>query len=197
MEFLKQNEGQAWILFKNGDNKMFTAIYSAYSQKLYQYGLKFTQNRSIIEDSIQDLFLDLWKNRRTIGLTDNILRYLFKSFRHKLVRRLQQEKRYDLNNDPEAFSFDVTYSFEQVLILREIAEREMKIFRTVLDGLTPRQKEAIYLKFTNGLSYEEVSGIMEMSLEACRNLVYRAVKGLREAITAGTGPDYPEKRHQR
>lgn len=184
MEILKQNEGQVWFMFKNGDNSMLTAIYSAYSRKLYQYGLKFTQNRTIIEDSIQDLFFELLKNRKTIGTTDNILRYLLKSFRNKLFRLLKQEKRYDLTNESEEYPFEIIYSFEHELILQENADLKIMVFHKVLQDLTPRQKEAIYLKFTSGLKYEEVSEIMEMSLESCRNLIYRAVKALREAVQA-------------
>jgi len=184
MEILKQNEGQAWFMFKDGDNKMFTAIYSAYSRKLYRYGLKFTQNTTLIEDSIQDLFFELLKNRKTIGTNDNILRYLLKSFKNKLFRLLKQEKRYDLKNESEEYSFEILYSFEHEVILQENSDRKMMVFQKVLHELTPRQKEAIYLRFTNGLKYEEVSEIMDMSLESCRNLIYRAVKSLREAIQA-------------
>lgn len=184
MEILKQNESQVWFMFKNGDNKMFSAIYSAYSRKLYQYGLKFTPNRTLIEDSIQDLFFELLKNRKTIGTTDNILRYLLKSFRNKLFRLLKQEKRYDLKNDSGEFAFEIMSSFEHELILQESVDHRMMVFQKVFKDLTPRQKEAVYLKFTSGLDYEAVSEIMEMSLESCRNLIWRAVKSLREAVQA-------------
>ncbi|OFY46821.1 MAG: hypothetical protein A2X22_04950 [Bacteroidetes bacterium GWF2_49_14] len=169
-------------MFRNGDNSMFSAIYSEYSRKLYQYGLKFTRNRILIEDSIQDLFFELLKNRKTIGPTDNILRYLLKSFRNKLLRRLKQEQRYDLKNESEEYAFEVLYSFEHELILHEEADFNLKVLRKSMLCLTPRQKEAIYLKYTNGLKYEEVSEIMEMNLESCRNLICRAIKALREAV---------------
>lgn len=185
MEFLKQDEGRAWAMFKNGDNRMFSAIYSAYSRKLYQYGLKFTQNRTLIEDSIQELFFELLKNRKTIGQTDHILRYLLKSFRFKLFRLLKYERRFDLRNGSEEYAFDITFSIEHELILREKADRKSEIFAKALQELTPRQKEAIYLKFTNELEYNEVSEIMNMNLESCRNLIYRAVKALKESVQTG------------
>ena len=183
-----ENVNDAWIRFKDGDLKIFTLIYSTYSHKLYQYGLKFTRQKPLVEDSIQDLFLELYKNRKTIGLTGNIAGYLFKSFRRKLFRRLNHEKRYDLRNEAEEYVFDVLYSFEHELILKEERERQMSLYQGTLKNLTARQKEAVYLKFTNGLKYEEISEIMEMTVESCRNLIWRAVKTLKDAILQGGNP---------
>jgi len=185
MEFLKQDDGKVWAMFKNGDNQMFTLMFSAYSRKLYGYGLKFTRNHEIIEDSIQDLFFELLKNRNTIRQTDNILRYLMKSFRNKLFRLLKYEKRYDLRNEGPEYEFEITFSIENELILLEDIDQKAAIFRKALQELTPRQKEAIYLKYTNELEYSDISEIMNMSLESCRNLIYRAVKALKEAVQSG------------
>jgi len=185
MNFRKQDEGRVWASFKDGDNQMFSAIYSVYSRKLYQYGLKFTQNRTLIEDSIQELFFELLKNRKTIGQTDNILRYLLKSFRFKLFRILKHEKRYDHRHESEDYVFELNFSIEHEMILREKEDHRTTVFLKSLQELTPRQKEAIYLKFTSGLDYKEVSEIMDMGLESCRNLIYRAVKSLKEAVQSG------------
>jgi RNA polymerase sigma factor (sigma-70 family) len=185
MEFRKQDEGRVWALFKEGDNRMFSEIFSAYSRKLYQYGLKFTNNRTLIEDSIQELFFELMKNRKTVGHTDNILRYLMKSFRFKLFRVLKHERRYDHSKEGGDYAFEIDFSIEHNLILREEADHRLSLLLKAVKDLTPRQKEAVYLKYTNGLDYEEVSEIMDMSLESCRNLIYRAVKAMREAIQTG------------
>jgi RNA polymerase sigma factor (sigma-70 family) len=182
MEIRKEDEGRVWALFKDGDNDMFAAIFSAYSRKLYQYGLKFTKNRSLIEDSIQELFFELLKNRKTVGQTDHILRYLMKSFRFKLFRMLKHEMRYDHSRDSADYPFEIDFSIEHTLIHKEDDERRRSLFLKALDDLTPRQKEAIFLRYSNGLGYEEASEIMDMSLESCRNLIYRAVKAMKEAI---------------
>jgi RNA polymerase sigma factor (sigma-70 family) len=161
MEFSKKDEGNVWSKFKAGDNRLFSAIYSAYSRSLYQYGLRFTQNRILIEDAIQELFYELLKNRRTIGHTDNILRYLMKSFRLKLFRLLKYEKRYEHVNEPGEYNFETNFSIEHELIFRENADRRTSLFLKALQELTPRQKEAIYLRFSSGLDYKEVAEIMD------------------------------------
>jgi RNA polymerase sigma factor (sigma-70 family) len=182
MKIFKDNDVNTWRMFKQGDDDAFSAIYSQYSKKLYFYGLKITRNHSIIEDTLQDLFFELIRTRKSIGETDNILRYLLTSFRRKLFRKLKSENRYDLRDEAVEYPFEVMYSIEHEMVLDENRNRRNLLFVNALQQLSPRQKEAIYLKFTSGLAYEEVSGIMEMSLEACRNLIYRAIKALKEGI---------------
>ncbi|MDP4185031.1 MAG: sigma-70 family RNA polymerase sigma factor, partial [Bacteroidota bacterium] len=177
MNFQNQQEAQVWFNFRNGDDKALALIYSGTAKILYQYGLKFTSNTDIIEDSIQDLFSDLIRNRRNLGETDNIEFYLLKSFRRKLLRQLQYESRFTDKEFTEVM-FGVRYSIEQEIISNESYQDLSKQLFDAIEKLSPRQKEAIYLKFTKGLEYEEISQILDMGVEACRNLIYRAVKSL-------------------
>lgn len=42
-----------------------------------------------------------------------------------------------------------------------------------------RQKEALYLRFTCEMTYEQVAQIMDISIASCRTFIYRAIKDLR------------------
>lgn len=169
-----------WSSFKKGENWAVSYIYSEYAEKLYQYGLKFTTEIAIIEDALQDLFAELIKNRKRLGDTDNILFYLLKSFKRKLLRQLQSEKRFLRADEMDSYQFDVSWSVEHDLILQEISQEKTEKLLSVLRNLTPRQKEAIYLRFTRELDYIQVAGIMEISIEACRNLISKAISELKK-----------------
>ena len=182
MEISKPTDAEIWDRFRNGDNMAFSLIYSENSKRLYLYGLKFTKNQTIIEDAIQDLFSDFIRNRKTLGATYNIQFYLIKSFKRRLLRALEQEKRYNLKEKNEENVFEITYSIEHDIILAEEANQKLKYLQKALNNLTPRQKEAVYLKFTEGLEYEEISEMMSMSVESCRNLICRAIKILKESL---------------
>lgn len=175
-----------WGRFKTGDNDALNLIYAEYSKKLYLYGLKLTPNHTIIEDSIQDVFTDLVRNRRKLGDTDNILFYLLKSFKRRLVRQLQKEKRYDLKQNDEGFVFDIIYSIEHEIIQKEKANLKLQSLQQAINHLTARQKEAIYLKFTEELEYKEIAETMEMSIEGSRNLICKAIKSLKDSLQGDT-----------
>lgn len=170
-----------WDDFRQGNEKVFPLIYHQFSPILYQYGFRFSPNSKLIEDAIQDLFIDLIRNRQTIGSTDNIRLYLLKSFRRKLLRALNKEKRYTLGSVPE-LNFGVHISVEDSLIQNEDERLRLWRLNQALEKLTSRQREAIYLRFKRELDYCEVAEILDMSIEASRNLISRAVKAVRQIL---------------
>jgi RNA polymerase sigma factor (sigma-70 family) len=182
MKLIKPTDTEIWAKFKKGDNEALSMIFSQNSKNLYQYGLKITTNHSIIEDSIQDLFSDLVRNRSKLGDTDSIQFYLIKSFKRRLLRELQKESRYNHKDTDEEYVFEITYSIEHDIILEENSNQKINFLRKSLSDLSARQKEAIYLKFTEGLEYEQIAEILGMSIESCRNLIYRAIKSLKDSF---------------
>jgi len=181
MKYKPDNDLVKWNKFKNGDDSSLVFIYSENVKSLYNYGLKFTSDRDVVEDVVHDLFLDLIKARKTLGNTDNIQFYLLKSFRRKLVRQLKKELRYS-DGQPDEISFGVHYSIEDGLISEETKNNQTKRLYDAIQRLSPRQKEAIYLKFQKELDYNEISEVLGMGVEACRNLIYRAIKSLKDLL---------------
>jgi len=121
------NDTKIWSAFKKGDDWALSFIYSENSEKLYHYGLKFTSDYTLVEDSIQELFTELIKNRRNLGNTDNILYYLLKSFKRKLLRKIKTGKRFLGDEELKDYHFDVTWSIEHEMILEEISEQKSKM----------------------------------------------------------------------
>ena len=182
MSYSGLTDFEKWTLFKTGDEPALSLIYSEYSPVLYLYGLKFTNDHLIVEDCIQDLFAEMVKNCRNLGDTDNILFYLLKSFKRKLRRNLQKQKKIGSIGSKYEYDFHITYSVEHDIILDEVSKQRSERLIRALKELTPRQKEAVYLKFTKELDYRQVSEVMNISVEACRNLIAKGVKILKEAV---------------
>ena len=109
---------ELWSRFKAGDDIALSLIYEANSRKLYHYGLKFTGNVLLVEDSIQDLFTELIKNRRNLGDTFNISFYLLKSIKRKLLRKLMNEKRISMATPKEDYSFNVANDLAKAFYTR-------------------------------------------------------------------------------
>ena len=170
-----------WNKMLNGSDEAFSIIYKSYSVSLYVYGLKFTTRQDIIEDCIQDLFINLLKNHKKISRGDNIQFYLLKAFRNNLFRLLKREKVYQ---EPSAnqYDFQVVFSIEQSIIDKEEENEKSRLLVDSLKSLSSRQKEAIYLRYTKGFEYRQVASIMNMEVESCRNLISRALTKLRKSL---------------
>jgi RNA polymerase sigma factor (sigma-70 family) len=167
-----------WNDFIKGDEDSFRLIYTTYVQTLFKYGCHFVKDEALIKDCIQDVFVDLTKYRSRLSSTDNIKLYLYKSLKRKIVRTLGTKKIFGLIDDEKMpFYYDV--SVEEELMDSEIKRQRVEILVRALDGLSPRQREAIYLKFVSGLSYEELGKVMQMNYQSVRNLVFRGLEKLR------------------
>ena len=170
-----------WSQFRDGDAESFVSIFKNYYSDLLNYGCKITDDRLLIEDCIQDLFIDLW---RTNGKADivSLKPYFFRAFKFKLIRAISKSgKTTGLKDEGAENEFEISH--EMFLINNETNEElKQKVFKA-LDELSARQKEIIYLKFYQNMNYEEVSEIMNINYQAARNLIYQSIKVLKKIIT--------------
>lgn len=172
-----------WNRFREGSTEAFNAIYHQYVRLLYNYGRKISPNGALVEDCIQDLFVELWQKKHLLSQTTSIKFYLFKSLNRKIVRRVTQEERLGLRQDiSEEYAFEVEFSPEMHLIADQITEEQKNRLTQALQALTPRQKEAIFLKFYEHLSFEEIADILSINLKATYKLVARALDTLRHFL---------------
>src|SRR5688500_6200565 len=63
----KMTDQLLWDAFKKGDERAFIRIYNSYSRLLYHYGCKFTQDKEMVRDCLQDFFLYLRNNKMGFG----------------------------------------------------------------------------------------------------------------------------------
>lgn len=176
-------DADLWQKFKSGEDAAFGLIFRTHYQAIFNYGLKFNSNSELVEDCIQELFLELWKNKASISQTDSIKPYLLKSIRRKIIKQsnTNSKLRKLFNNVlPKEYEFEVIFSPEYQLIHSQMSEEKVKKLQTMLDSLPTRQKEVLYLIFYQDMSYEEIGQIMSMNYQSARNLVHRAIKLLRE-----------------
>jgi RNA polymerase sigma factor (sigma-70 family) len=69
-------------------------------------------------------------------------------------------------------------------VLSEVDQNERKqIVTKLLNRLTDRQREAIYYRFIEELSMEEISILMEMNTQSVQNIIQRSLKKLRESTS--------------
>ena len=179
---MTQNELDNWNGFRAGDKDAFARVYDTYADMLFRYGMKIVPNKDIVFDAIHDIFIKLYRLRLTISETDNPRLYLFKSFRGQLYDNLKKEQHLP-GMSLDEIPFNVEYIISEELSLDRQQEEEYKeMFRHATSHLTDRQQEAIYLHYTMGLDFEEVSSLMEMKVQSTRNLMFRAISKIRKIM---------------
>lgn len=171
------DEEALWNSFRTGDDKAFIVIFERYGQVLYNYGCKIVKDQELVRDNVQDLFFELFRKRKRLGRTDAIKFYLFRSLRRKLVRTQTGISRISsLLLDSDA----ITISHESALIEEQTFEERRILLESRLSRLTNRQKEAVFLRYYEELSYDKIAEIMGVRKQAVYNLINQSIQILRK-----------------
>jgi RNA polymerase sigma factor (sigma-70 family) len=174
-------EQSSWDGLKNSNIQSLEALYTQYNELLYNYGKRFTGDTHLVQDAIQETFISLWKYRKSITVTGTFNYYMLKSFRNHLLSIIKARANTTYTDENLEFSFEV--GFDTRLIAGEeyaVLSRQVK---DALDKLTARQREIIYFRFFEGLSFEEIAGIMNMQVRATYKLTSRALAALKEIMS--------------
>ncbi len=178
----EKNNLLIWSSFTGGSWEAYTEIYNNHFKLLCNYGYKFTKNINLIEDCVHDLFVKLWTNKHNLGKPVSIKNYLFKALRHAIFRKLQSGNKFVEmeETDPESHHFEFEVSFDHHLIAKEEERELQQKMKNILQGLPFRQQEIIYLRFYEGLNYDEIADVMGITVNSTYKLFYKALNNLQE-----------------
>ena len=174
------NDSQIWAGIKAGDVAALKDLYLQYYQVLFNYGRKMSKDLVLIEDAIQETFISIWKYRATASVPVSVKHYLLKTFRHELVKILKHQPSTENSEEMVDFMFEI--SFDQKIIEGENSQLLSAIINNAVLKLTNRQREIIYYRFYEGLSFQEIADLMNMQTRATYKLTSRALETLKELL---------------
>ncbi|MES2004884.1 MAG: sigma-70 family RNA polymerase sigma factor [Bacteroidota bacterium] len=160
----------------------FTELYNSFATPLYSYGMKFTRDVTIVEDSMHDLFCTLWTSRERLSQPSSVKNYLFKSLRNSILRTLTNPV--FLVGDDQKIDFHFELAIDEKLTQKEDLQYIKSQVQQALDKLTSRQREIIYYRFYQNLEFDEIADIMDMQVRATYKLTSRALETLRSLLPA-------------
>jgi RNA polymerase sigma-70 factor (ECF subfamily) len=187
-DFFGKAECEVWNEFKNGSRDAYTYIYATYAPVLYNYGYKIVPDQTLVEDCIQDLFEHLLRSRRNLGDTDSIKFYLFKALRREITGKLTRAyKGAFAAADAADPDFHVVFSYETSLVEEELGRERQENLVKALNDLPARQKEAVFLRFYDNLSYEQIAAIMGIDTHSVYKTIYKAIASLQKRMDCALG----------
>jgi len=176
-----------WHNFIIGDDDALSKLYIRYVHELYSYGLKIHSDDQLVKDCIQEVFINLIDNRKKLTLSDSTHVYLFKSLRNKLLEELRSKnRRADIVKSIAIGDLNYEISAEQSKVNSEEENYRSGIMASALDRLSDYQKEAIYLKYSQGLDYERIAELLGIDIASARTLIYRSLKKVKESLVNKT-----------
>jgi len=171
-----------WQQIKDGSESALVQLYDRYMEVLFNYGKRFTQKSEIIEDAVQDLLTELWLKREKLSVPHSVKAYLLKAFRQKLLRQLTNYRRLSFSPRTSYFLLTEDNNFLTGQISAELEATFHFKFKRALASLSPKQQEAIALRYTENLSHEEIARIMNIKKQTLYNLLHSAILRLSDEL---------------
>lgn len=180
---LHDDDSSLWTNFRKGSEEAFEALYYRHADNLYNYGMHFFMDKVLVEDSIQDLFLDLWRRREFLNETDSVRFYLCKSLKRNILRKLQAKERIDKQRGLLWILEDrQTPSPEAEVITLECSTTRSEWLASAIRFLPTRQREIIVYRFYQDLTLAEIAQLMSLGIDSTYTLLSRALNSLRKSI---------------
>ncbi|SEI61375.1 RNA polymerase sigma-70 factor, ECF subfamily [Dyadobacter koreensis] len=169
-----------WQQSKAGDSVAFCRLADKLYRTLFNYATSFTSDKEYIKDAIQELLIHIWEKRQTINI-QFVTIYFLKSLRNQLLQEFRRNKHPFLGID-EIDEITDNQTIETEIEENETYSESQRRVRLAINELPKRQKEAIFLKFYEGLENEQIADLMQVNRQSVANLLFKAITTLKSQI---------------
>ncbi|QEH40855.1 RNA polymerase sigma factor [Chitinophaga sp. XS-30] len=180
-----------WHGLLQGDESLLYRLHNTLYTGILAYGLKFSSDRELVKDAINQTFLYLWQKRDSLPDAQSPQAYIFTAFKRRLIGMLENRQADPSSSGwPDTCDEPAETSHEQELVHRDDTFRLQEAVSAAIALLPPRKQQLIRLKYLEGLSYREITVRTGLSERTIYNKLHEAIKTLRAQL-AGTDTPYP------
>jgi len=167
-------------LFISGNEDAFDAVFKRYYEGLLQFArvlLPYPTDEA--EDVVAEMFCTLWYNRRQIAISTTLSAYLYVSVRNRVFDYYRKRKTtFSLPEEALTETPDVDHQQpDQQLMYKDVTSQIQQLV-----GQLPAQMQLVFkMHRYEGFSYEEIAGLLNISVNSVKTHMFRALKFLKSA----------------
>lgn len=163
---------------KNSDVHAVEKLFRQYYEPLVHYATKYVNDTHIAENVVHDIFVRMWNNRHEIDFGVNIKTYLFNAVRNQSLKYLKKANREDTYK-----SEDITIEYDPDTPESKLLEKEVQeSIQNAVNELPPKCREIFCMNRFDGLIYNDIASILDLSIKTVETQMSRALKYLRKRL---------------
>jgi len=179
----------------------FERLVLTYQDRLYAFALRFCGNREDAEEVAQDAFVRAYRALKTYPaervralalrawlyrIVLNVARNRYRRKRPRTVSLESASRRMDAQ-EPDGVAFDPPANPEDRPDRRFERGRQRADMASLVAALPPRFRDALILRYVEGLPIAEVAAVLKQPLGTAKSNVHRAVNALRISLSHSRG----------
>src|SRR5438128_1650402 len=164
------------ILARQRPDRSFERLYRKHAGDVYRYALVVLRNEADAEDVTQTTFLNAYRAFKN-GEHPRAPQNWLIAIAHNVCRqRFRQASRRP---------HEVAYEEELAEAVAPEESPSAQDIRRALSHLAFNQRAALVMRELEGRSYNDIAGILDLSVSAVETLIFRARRALREQLEGG------------
>jgi len=188
--------------FTKGSLEAFEELISRYETKVFNLAMRFTRNQEDAEEVVQDVFTTLYKKIQGFQGKSAFSSWLYRIVVNAAFMKLRKRRQYNavyIEDLVQEQKIDHDSLFicrsDAITINREV--REMLV--NAINRLPEQYRNVFVLRDIDGLSNEEVSELLSLSIPAVKSRLHRSRLMLRRKLTRlyrdlyGSLPEMPSE----
>lgn len=181
------NEWNLIERLKGGDQTAFREVVESSQALVYNTAIGIVQNPEDAEDVAQEVFVQLYESIKTFKGESKLTTWLYRITVSKAMdhlRRKKRKKRFAFVQSLFGANEELVHDppdFVHPGVSLDNKEKAKELFKAI-DLLPEKQKIAFTLNRIEGLSYQEISDIMKLTVASVESLLHRARKNLRKNL---------------
>ncbi len=151
---------------QGGDKQAFKLLFDKYARRMYQFSLKYLREKEDAEDLLNEVFLKIWENRRSIKTNTSFQAYLFtiayNNIRKRFLKKGREEQYIQL--------FAEEYLNESAMIDEQLDYMDFqKKLNYIISQLPERRQEVFNLHYKEELKNSEIASKLVVSEQFVKN----------------------------
>ena len=164
------------------ETETFEEFFKANFERFYCYALHLLNDEECSRDIVYDALEDVWQNYSDEAV-DNWFRYTMSTVRNRCLDYIRHQAVHQRYAD-----FFVHAVEHQTEISDHEEDTRLLAIRQIMETLAPRTRLVLQEGYIHKKKYKEVAAEMEISVNAVKKHIVKALKTIREEIATGKYP---------
>jgi len=160
----------------SGDEEAFKQLYERINESLFFFIYRFLKDKEKAEDIHVEVFTEVWKSAKNFKGNSKVKTWIFGIARNLALNELRKRKKY-LTTDDFPYPSDGNPSDS------ELIDKDKKVMiKNGLLKISVKHKEILDLVFFHEMNYQEVSEVLNISINTVKTRVFYAKDALKKAF---------------
>lgn len=162
---------------REGNQAAFKELYDNLKHRIYTYAYRFFRSSELAEETVQDVFMQVWKYRERIDPEKSINAYIYRIAQNSIYNKLKEVAQQDKYLNHVFYSYVGSYNdVEELVTYKEL----YGIYEEAINKLPPQRQLIFRMSRMDFLSHDEIAEQLAISKNTVKDQIVKSLKFIKQ-----------------